>query len=78
MFDPQLYRSRAEVDEWKKSDPIPKLADWMRAAGMLHNSDVEAMERAASDEIDAAVAAAEAAPWEPVEQLTRHVYAERS
>jgi pyruvate dehydrogenase E1 component subunit alpha len=77
MFDPQLYRTRAEVDEWRKRDPIPRLTDWMRSAGMLHGSDVEAMEHAAADEIDAAVAAAEAAPWEPVEQLTRHVYAER-
>ena len=77
MFDPQLYRTRAEVDEWRKRDPIPRLADWMRSAGMLHGGDVEAMEHAAAGEIDAAVAAAEAAPWEPVEQLTRHVYGER-
>ncbi len=78
MFDPQLYRTRAEVDEWKKRDPIQRLTDWMRSAGMLHDSDVEAMERAAADEINAAVVAAEAAPWEPVEQLARHVYAEHS
>jgi TPP-dependent pyruvate/acetoin dehydrogenase alpha subunit len=77
MFDPQLYRTRAEVDEWKKRDPIPRLSNWMRSASMLHDSDVEAIERAVTDEVDAAVAAAEAAPWEPVEQLTRHVYAER-
>jgi TPP-dependent pyruvate/acetoin dehydrogenase alpha subunit len=77
MFDPQLYRTRAEVDEWRKRDPIQKLTDWMKSAGMLHNGDIEAIERSAADEIDTAVAAAEAAPWEPVGQLTRHVYAER-
>lgn len=77
MFDPQLYRTRAEVDEWRKRDPIQKLTDWMNSAGMLHDGDIEAIERAAADEIDTAVAAAEAAPWEPVGQLTRHVYAER-
>ena len=77
MFDPQLYRARAEVDEWKKRDPIPRLTEWMKSAAMLHDTDLENIERVVADEIGAAVAAAEEAPWEPVEQLTRHVYAER-
>jgi pyruvate dehydrogenase E1 component alpha subunit len=76
MFDPQLYRTRAEVDEWRKRDPILRLTEWMKSAGMLHESDTDAIERAVIDEIDAAVAAAEAAPWEPVGELTRYVYAE--
>ena len=23
MYDPELYRDKAEVEEWKKRDPIP-------------------------------------------------------
>jgi pyruvate dehydrogenase E1 component alpha subunit len=76
MFDPQLYRTRVEVEEWKKRDPIPRLVEWMTSASMLHPDDVAAIERAVAAEIDAAVAAAEAASWEPIEELTRHVYAE--
>jgi pyruvate dehydrogenase E1 component alpha subunit len=76
MFDPQLYRTRAEVEEWKKRDPIPRLAEWMTSANMLHQADLDAIERAVTDEVDAAVAFAESAPWEPVAELTRHVYAE--
>lgn len=76
MFDPQLYRTKEEVEEWKKRDPIPRLADWMRRAGMLHDKDLEKIEAEVKAEIDDAVAYAEAGKWEPVAELTRYVYAE--
>jgi pyruvate dehydrogenase E1 component alpha subunit len=76
MFDPQLYRSRTEVDEWKKRDPIPRLSDWMLSANLLHAGEKEAIEQEVSAEIEAAVAFSEAAPWEDVQHLARHVYAE--
>ena len=76
MFDPQLYRTKAEVEAWKKRDPILRLANWMREAGMLHDKDVEKIEAEVKAEIDDAVAFAEAGKWEPVETLMRDVYAE--
>jgi len=76
MFDPQLYRSKEEVEEWKERDPIPRLANWMRQAGMLHDRNAEAIEADAKAEIDDAVAFAEAGKWEPVSELKRDVYAE--
>ena len=76
MFDAQLYRNRTEVEEWKRRDPIPRLADWMRSANMLHPGEVEGIEKEVAAEIDAAVAFSEAAPWENLQDLTRHVYAE--
>jgi pyruvate dehydrogenase E1 component alpha subunit len=76
MFDPQLYRSRDEVEEWKKRDPIIRLTAWMRSANMLHPGEAEAIEAEVLAEIDAAVAFSDAAAWEKVEDLARHVYAE--
>ena len=76
MFDPQLYRSREEVEEWKKRDPIPRLIEWMTSVNMLHESEVAAIEREAEEEVEEAVSFAEAGHWEPVEELRRHVYAE--
>lgn len=78
MFDPQLYRSKEEVEEWKKRDPIKRLVDWMRAADMVHESDLAAIEAEIKGEIDDAVAFAEAGTWEPIEDLTRDVYAGRA
>ena len=75
MFDPQLYRERAEVEEWKHRDPIDRLAAWMRETGVLHDSDLAAIEAQAAAEIERSVAFAECGHWEPVAELARDVYA---
>jgi TPP-dependent pyruvate/acetoin dehydrogenase alpha subunit len=76
MFDPELYRDKAEVEVWKTRDPILRLSSWMREAGMLHDSDVEGLERQVGAEVSESVAFAEAGTWERVEDLTKDVYAE--
>jgi pyruvate dehydrogenase E1 component alpha subunit len=74
MFDPELYRSKAEVEEWKKRDPIVLFSRWLHDAGILHEADLETIEKDVGRLIEEAVAFAEAAPWEPVEDLLRDVY----
>lgn len=76
MYDPELYRDKAEVAQWKEHDPIVELDRRLRASGELDDAGRAAMEAAVAAEIDAAVAFAEAGTLEPVEHLTRHVYAE--
>jgi len=76
MFDPELYRSREEVSEWKKRDPIPLLADRMREAGMLDDDALAALESEVTAEVEEAVTFAEEGSWEPVEELTRFVHSE--
>jgi len=75
MFDPQLYRDKAEVEEWKHRDPVDRLASWMRETGVLHDSDLAAIEAQVASEIEHSVAFAESGHWEPVAELTRDVYA---
>ena len=75
MFDPQLYRDRVEVEEWKHRDPIDRLASWMGESGVLHDSDVAAIEAEVAAEIEHSVAFAESGHWEPIVELTREVYA---
>ena len=77
MFDPQLYRAKAEVEVWTERDPIPRFRDWAIAAGEIHQEDVAAMEEEVEREIAGAVAFAEAGSWEPVEDLMKDVGAER-
>lgn len=76
MYDPQLYRDKAEVEAWQQHDPILRFSTWARDAGLLHDADVAALEAQAAEEIAAAVAFAEAGSWEPAEQLLKHVGAE--
>jgi len=76
MFDAELYRSKDEVTEWKKRDPITLFFEAMKSAKMLNDADLTAVEAEVAKEVDESVAFAEAGTWEPVEDLTRFVYSE--
>ncbi len=73
-FDSELYRTRQEVEEWKRRDPIPALVARLTADGIV--VDVDGLERDIEAEVQAAVDFAEAGHLEPVEDLTRFVYSE--
>ncbi|MFF4948772.1 pyruvate dehydrogenase (acetyl-transferring) E1 component subunit alpha [Streptomyces chattanoogensis] len=73
MYDPDRYRDKAEVERWKARDPITRLMDRMREDGELGEKRLAGIEGRITEEIDAAVEAAEQAPEEPVENLLRHV-----
>jgi pyruvate dehydrogenase E1 component alpha subunit len=78
MFDAELYRSRAEVEQWKLRCPIHGFEARLRAEGLLDDAGLAAIEAEIASEIAGAVAFAEAGSWEPVENLTRDVYTERA
>jgi pyruvate dehydrogenase E1 component beta subunit/2-oxoisovalerate dehydrogenase E1 component len=74
MFDAELYRDKAEVDEWKKRDPIAAFRRALAARGLLDDPAAAALDADATATVDAAVAFAEAGTWESIENLTRDVY----
>ncbi len=74
MFDPELYRSREEVEEWKRRGPIHTFSQRLKAQGLLTEEQFLEIDRAVGEEVDQAVAFAEAGTWEPVEDLTKDVY----
>jgi pyruvate dehydrogenase E1 component alpha subunit len=74
--DPELYRAKEEVAEWKRRDPIALFTARLRETGLVSDADLAALETAVGGAIDEAVREAEAGPWEPVEDLTRDVYTE--
>jgi pyruvate dehydrogenase E1 component alpha subunit len=78
MFDAELYRDKAEVEEWKTRDPIALWQRKLESEGALDPASLAALDAGVLDEIARAVAFAEAGTWEPVEQLTRDVYTPRS
>jgi pyruvate dehydrogenase E1 component alpha subunit len=76
MYDPERYRAKEEVEEWRHRDPLSVFPAALAAEGLLTDAEREAIEAETLAEIDTAVAEAEAAPLEPVEDLTRFVYSE--
>lgn len=77
MFDPELYRNKEEVEEWRKRCPIETFTQKLKNEGLLNEEDLAEIERDAAREISEAVAFAEACTWEPLEDLTRFVTSER-
>jgi len=78
MFDPELYRSKAEVERWKQRCPIKTCTERMVGQGVLDAASVAAIEREVDEEIAAAVSYAESGTWEPVENLLQDVYTARA
>jgi pyruvate dehydrogenase E1 component alpha subunit len=76
MFDPELYRDKAEVEFWKLRDPLVAIPLQLKTTGNLSDEEWDTMNRELSAEVDQAVAFAEAGTWESVEDLTRFVYSE--
>ncbi|MFN6545093.1 pyruvate dehydrogenase (acetyl-transferring) E1 component subunit alpha [Mycolicibacterium nivoides] len=74
MFDPELYRDKAEVDRWRERDPIQLFRAQCIRDGVLTSGDVAAVETAADREVEEAVAYADAGTWERIEDLERDVY----
>jgi pyruvate dehydrogenase E1 component alpha subunit len=75
MYDPELYRDKDEVREWRGRDPIPLLFERMIADGQIERDAMSTIEAAVDDEIDRAIEFADASPYEDVATLERHVYA---
>ncbi len=73
MADPDLYRMKAEIEEWKKRDPITLFESRLREWGFLPDADLDRMEAEIAAEIEDAVQFAEASPPEPVEDLLKDV-----
>ncbi len=76
MFDTELYRDKAEVEEWRGRGPLITFTRRMKAAGLMTEEDFLRLRDAADAEVAAAVQFAESSPWEDLGDLERFVCAE--
>ncbi|WP_088104744.1 thiamine pyrophosphate-dependent dehydrogenase E1 component subunit alpha [Halalkalibacter urbisdiaboli] len=74
--DDRTYRSREEVDDAKKLDPIHTFADYLREVGLLTDESLQEMEERIASLINNATDYAENAPYADPEDALKHVYAE--
>jgi pyruvate dehydrogenase E1 component alpha subunit len=73
MFDPELYRSREEVEFWKQRGPLHTFTDRLKAQQLFTEADFAALELEVKKEVDDAISFAEASPPEPIADLYRDV-----
>jgi pyruvate dehydrogenase E1 component alpha subunit len=73
--DPTRYRSDAEVEEWKKKDPLDRLRKHVVFRGLLDDARDAALERELQEEISLAVKKVEELPTPARSTLFEDVYA---
>ena len=75
--DPRVYRPEALVEPWRRRDPLLRLGAFLERRGALTEAARRALAEEAKEEIQRAVAEAEALPPRPpLETLFADVYAE--
>ncbi len=74
--DDRRYRSREEVEEWGKKDPIPRFQAYLEEHDLLDERTRDELAKKAAQEVDAATEYAENAPLPDPETALRHVFAE--
>jgi pyruvate dehydrogenase E1 component alpha subunit len=74
MADPEQYRSKEEVAQWRARDPIPGFGDLLVRDGVIDEAQRAEIDARAIERVDAAVEFAESSPFPAPESLYDDVY----
>jgi pyruvate dehydrogenase E1 component alpha subunit len=74
MADPEEYRSKEDVEGWRKRDPINVFRGRLVDEGMLSEEDAEKLDQRAMERIDAAVEFADNSPFPDLDSLYDDIY----
>jgi pyruvate dehydrogenase E1 component alpha subunit len=74
MADPEEYRTKEEVAQWRTRDPIPAFGRVLMDEGAIDEEEFERIDVEAIGRVDAAVAFAEQSPFPAPESLYDDVY----
>ncbi len=74
--DASRYRSPALVQEWKKKDPVERLRLYLQKKKLWNMAYEDSVHKKVQERVEEAVAAYEAIPPQPPEEMFKHVYAE--
>jgi pyruvate dehydrogenase E1 component subunit alpha len=72
--DPEVYRTKDEVEEWRKRDPIQAFAERLKQEGLIDDQGIEELDRKALQAVDEAVEFADQSPEPALESLYENVY----
>jgi pyruvate dehydrogenase E1 component alpha subunit len=76
MSDAQLYRTKDEVEEYKKIDPITQVLDIIKEKKYATDAEIEVIDQRVSDLVAECEKFAEESPFPEVNQLYDVVYEE--
>ena len=73
--DLQTYKTKGEIEEWMKKDPIPRFRKQLTSMGVLTEDDGDKISQKMKEEIEKAVKFAEESPYPAPEEALEDVYA---
>jgi hypothetical protein len=74
MADPEEYRSKEEVEEWRERDPIKAFSDRLVSEGVLSEDDVKEFDDKAIEVVDEATKFADNSPFPDLDSLYDDIY----
>jgi pyruvate dehydrogenase E1 component alpha subunit len=77
MSDAQHYRTKEEVEEYKKIDPITKVLDIIQEKGYATEEEIKKIDKRVKDRVKECEEFAESSDYPPVEQLYETVYEQK-
>jgi pyruvate dehydrogenase E1 component alpha subunit len=77
MSDAQHYRTKEEVEEYKKIDPITKVLDVMREKKYATEEEIKQIDKRVKDKVKECEEFAESSEYPPKEQLYEMVYEQK-
>ncbi len=75
VADPEKYRTKDEIEEWRKRDPIELLKNHLLSSGDLSLADFEKLQAETSAEVTAAIQFADSSPEPVCMDMYEDVYA---
>jgi pyruvate dehydrogenase E1 component alpha subunit len=73
--EPEVYRSRAEVEQYRKKDPIPRFHDHLTSQGKATSQELERIDEEIHQEIQEAVEFARRSPEPDPATAMDYIYA---
>jgi pyruvate dehydrogenase E1 component alpha subunit len=74
MSDPQKYRTKEEVEQYKERDPIEVVREKLVKSYGVSEADVEVIHERVRIEVEESVRFAEESPWPSDDELLKDVY----
>ena len=74
MSDPQKYRTKEELEEYKEKDPIEQVLKALKNDYGVSDSEIEAINEKVKQIVDESVKFAEESPWPDDDELLKDVY----
>jgi len=78
ISDPQKYRTKEEVDEYKGKDPIQQVLKTILDNKYATQEDINAINKRVDDIVDASVKFAEESPWPDDNEVLKDIYVDKN